>query len=205
MCTRLFRAAHANLARDGMHVHASATAAHVGPKRMFALILDFAAGSIRFDTPPRVGYANEARKGVHAHIAPSVRDRHTSRSGRYAYIIANIRCRHRPAGGGKLDVALDFFDADGPGSGLHFYRAAHAANRLRAGGYGGTDFRVARHLNRVSDSDVAHVRHILTDANGVASLFDGRIRESIVQALLRIVKAESRCAHFAANVNFAVV
>jgi len=38
----------------------------------------------------------------------------------------------------------------------------------------------------------------------VASLFDGRIREGIVQALLRIVKAESRCAHFAANVNFAV-
>src|SRR5882762_2921290 len=40
MCTRLFRAAHANLARDGMHVHASATAAHVGPKRMLALFLD---------------------------------------------------------------------------------------------------------------------------------------------------------------------
>jgi len=37
---RLFRAAHANLARDGMHVHASATAAHVGPKRMLALFLD---------------------------------------------------------------------------------------------------------------------------------------------------------------------
>src|ERR1700682_6805726 len=40
MCTRLFRAADANLARDSMHVHASATAAHVGPKRMLALLLD---------------------------------------------------------------------------------------------------------------------------------------------------------------------
>src|SRR6267378_5377740 len=269
---RLFRAADANLARDSMHVHASATAAHVGPKRMLALFLDddrnvganlarnrfrremeirrsrdaelygpgcrfqfpvavrarvslhgnpsrggtgfhvlcralnldFAAGSIRFDTASRIGYANEARKGVHTHIAPSVRDRHTSRSGRYAYIIAYIRGRHRPAGGGKLDVALDFFDTDGPRSGLHFNGAAHAANRLRAGRDGGADFRVARHLDRVSDADVAHARHFLADANGVASLLDGRIREGIVHALLRIVKAESRCAHFTAHLHFAV-
>src|SRR2546429_223446 len=40
MCTSLFRAGHSNFARDGMHVHASATAAHVGPKRMLALFLD---------------------------------------------------------------------------------------------------------------------------------------------------------------------
>src|SRR6202045_2461860 len=40
MCTKLFRAADANLARDSMHVHASATAAHMGPKRMLALLLD---------------------------------------------------------------------------------------------------------------------------------------------------------------------
>src|SRR5882762_9315471 len=152
MCTRLFRAAHANLARDGMHVHASATAAHVGPKRMFALFLDddrdvganlagdrfrremeirrswdaelngtghrskfpiavdtwisldgntsrgrmrlhvacralnldFATGCIRFDSPSGIRYANDARKSVHAYVAPSVRNRHTSRSGRYA-------------------------------------------------------------------------------------------------------------------------
>jgi len=44
---RLFRAAHANLARDGMHVHASATAAHVGPKRMLALFLDDDRMSVR--------------------------------------------------------------------------------------------------------------------------------------------------------------
>src|SRR5258708_8144345 len=190
MCTRLFRAADANLARNGMHVHASATAAHVGPKRMFALFLDddrnvganlagdrfrrememrrswaavsygpgcrfqfpvavrgrvslhrnsprggmrfhvlcralnldFAAGSIRFDTPPRIGYTNEARKGVHTHIAPSVRDRHTSRSGRYAYIIANIRGRHRPAARRKFDVPLPFSHPYGPRTSLHSYR-----------------------------------------------------------------------------------
>src|SRR5260370_22684560 len=159
-----------------------------------ALKLDFAARSICLDSPSRIGHANEARKGVHAHIAPSVRDRHTSRSGRYADIIANIRGRHRAAGGAKLDVALDFFDTDGPRSGLHFYRAAHAAYGLRAGRDGGTDFRVASHLNRIGDADVAHARHFLADANGVASLFDGRIREGIVQALLRIVKANPRRA-----------
>src|SRR5260370_32912796 len=98
-----------------------------------ALKLDFAARSICLDSPSRVGHANEARKGVHAHIAPGVRDRHTSRSGRYADIIANIRGRHRAAGGAKLDVALDFFDTDGPRTGLHFYRAPHAPNPLPPG------------------------------------------------------------------------
>src|SRR5713226_3308938 len=79
-----------------------------------ALKLDFAARSICLDSPSRIGHANEAGKGVHAHIAPSVRDRHTSRSGRYTDITANISGRHRPAGGRKLGVALDFFDTDGP-------------------------------------------------------------------------------------------
>src|SRR6266850_692794 len=40
MSPALFGAGHANFARDGMHVHASATAPHVGPKRMPALFLD---------------------------------------------------------------------------------------------------------------------------------------------------------------------
>src|SRR5260370_24425969 len=109
-----------------------------------ALNLDFAARSICLYSPSRVGHANEARKGVHAHIAPSVRDRHTSRSGRYADIIANIGGRHRAAGGVKLDFALDLFDTDGPPSGLHFYRAAPAPKRLRARRERGTSFRVPR-------------------------------------------------------------
>src|SRR2546430_12698708 len=40
MYTSLFRAAHANFARDGMHVHAAATTAYVGPKRMLALFFN---------------------------------------------------------------------------------------------------------------------------------------------------------------------
>ena len=40
MCAELFRAADADFARDGVHVNASTTAAHVGSKRMFALLLD---------------------------------------------------------------------------------------------------------------------------------------------------------------------
>jgi len=49
-----------------------------------------------------------------------------------------------------------------------------------------------RNLNGVSDADVAHARHVLTDSNGVAPLFDRRVRERDVQALLWIVKAETR-------------
>src|SRR3989442_3260937 len=138
MSQALFGAGHANFARDGMHVHASAAAAHVGPKRMLALFLDddrnvganlagdrfrremeirrsrdaelngtgyrskfpvavgtgisldgntsrgrmrlhvacralnldFPTGCIRFDSPSGIRYANDARKSVHAHVAP---------------------------------------------------------------------------------------------------------------------------------------
>jgi len=48
------------------------------------------------------------------------------------------------------------------------------------------------------------MRYFFADANGVASLFDRGIREGIVQALLRALGAESRCAHFAVHVYFAV-
>src|SRR5713101_6206864 len=168
------------------------------------LNLDLAARGIRLDPGPWPGDANDTGKGVHAHIAFDARHRYASRSGRYAEIIANISGRHRPAGGRKLDVPFDFFDADGPRGGLHLYRAAHSANGLRAGRDGGTYFRIARHQDRIGDADVTHARHFLADPDGVAPLLDGRIGEGIVQALLRIVKAESRCAHFAAHMYFAV-
>jgi len=48
------------------------------------------------------------------------------------------------------------------------------------------------------------MRHFLADANGVSRLFDGGIRDGVVQALPRVVNAESRCAHVAAHVHFSV-
>ena len=169
-----------------------------------ALNIDIAACSTRFDTPSRIRNAKDARDGVHVDITPDFRDGHTSGSRRNAEIVANISCGDGAAGSCELGVALDSFDADGARSGLNFYRTAHTANGLRAGGDGGAYFGVARHLNRVRDADVAHPGHFLADANGISRLFDGRIRDGIVQALLRVVKAESRCAHVAAHVHFSV-
>src|SRR5712692_5781229 len=169
-----------------------------------ALDFDFSTRVIGLDTRAWLRDADNARNSTRPHIAFDARHRYASRSGRYAEIIANISGRHRPAGGRKLDVPFDFFDADGPGGGLHLYRAAHSANGLRAGRDGGTYFRIARHQDRIGDADVTHARHFLADPDGVAPLLDGRIGEGIVQALLRIVKAESRCAHFAAHMYFAV-
>src|SRR6266699_3425523 len=53
---------HGNPSRGGMRLHVFCD----------ALNLDFAAAGIRFDAPSRMGYANNAGEGVHAHIAPSV-------------------------------------------------------------------------------------------------------------------------------------
>src|SRR5260370_36996326 len=86
----------------------------------------------------------------------------------------------------------------------HGYGTAYITNGLGAGRHGGANFGIVRNLNGVRDADVAHAGQFLADANGVASLFDGRIREGIVQALLRVVKAESRRPHFAAHVYFSV-
>src|SRR6266851_314874 len=168
------------------------------------LNIDLAARGDRLDSGSWPGHANDTGKGAHPDIPFDVRHRYASRNGRYAEIIANFSCGDGAAGRRELSVALGSFDADGPRGGLHLYRAAHPANGLRAGRDGGTYFRIARHQNRIGDADVTHVSHFLADANDVASLFDGRIRESIVQALLRIVEAESRCAHFAAHMYFAV-
>src|SRR5260370_58397 len=110
-------------------------------------------------------------------------------------VVANVFSRHGTASGGKLSVALDFLDADGPGSGFHFHRAAHIANGLSARRNGDIHVRVVWHLNGVSDGDVAHARHVFADADGVAPLLDGRIRNSLVQPLLWIVKSKTRGAH----------
>src|SRR5213082_2974365 len=169
-----------------------------------ALNVDITACSTCFDAPSRTGNAKDARDGANVDIAVDFRDRHTSGRGRYAEIIANIRCGNGTAGRGELGVALDFFDADGARSGLNFYRTAHAANSLRTGGDGGAYFCVARHLNRIRDADVARTGHFLADANGVSRLFDGRIRDSLVQTLPWVVKAESRGADIATHVYFSV-
>src|SRR5881398_1847669 len=116
-----------------------------------ALNVDIAACGARFDTPSRTGNAKDARDGAHVDIAVDFRDRHTSGRGRYAEIIDKIRCGYVTAVRGELGVALDFFDADGPRSGLNFYRTAHAANSLRTGGDGGAYFCVARDLNRIRE------------------------------------------------------
>src|SRR5258707_3712400 len=99
---------------------------------------------------------------------------------------------------------LDFFNTDRAGGGLNLHGPAHAANGLGAGSDVGTDFRVAGNLNRVCNADVAHARVIFSDADGIALLFDGRIRERIVEAFLRTLGAEPGSTDATVDVNFAV-
>src|SRR6266704_4475968 len=110
-------------------------------------------------------------------------------------VAANVFSRHGTASGGKLSVALDFLDADGPGSGFHFHRSAHIANGLSARRNGHIHFGVVWHLDGVCDGDVAHARHFFADADGVAPLLDGGIRNGLVQPLLWIVKSKTGGAH----------
>src|SRR6516162_5704500 len=59
-------------------------------------------------------------------------------------------------------------------------------------------------LNRVSDVHVAQMREVRAHVNGVAPLLDGRIRHCVIEALLRIVKAEAGRPHIAMHVYFTV-
>src|SRR5438034_10974094 len=98
-----------------------------------ALNVDIAARGIRFDTPSRIGNTNDARDGVHLHVAPNFQDRHTSGSGKNAEIVAKVTGGDRTAGCSELGESLDFFGANGPRGGLYFYGSSHAANGLRTG------------------------------------------------------------------------
>src|SRR5260370_32478634 len=160
-----------------------------------ALDFHFATRCVRLDARTGLGHANDTREGAHAHIAFDVRHSYASGSGRYMDVAANIFSRHGTASGGKLSVALDFLDADGPGGGFHFHRSAHIANGLSARRNGDIHVRVVWHLDGVCDGDVAHARHFFADADGVAPLLDGRIRNGLVQPLLWIVKSKTRRAH----------
>src|SRR5438477_170710 len=79
-----------------------------------------------------------------------------------------------------------------------------ALDENATGGDGGAYFCVARDLNRIRDADVAHTGNFLADTNGISRLSDGRIRDSLVQTLLWVVKAESRGADIATHVYFSV-
>src|SRR5260370_17212472 len=97
---------------------------------------------------------------------------------------------------------LDFFNTDRAGGGLNLHGPAHAANGLGAGSDVGTDFRVAGNLNRVCNADVAHARVIFSDADGIALLFDGRLRERIVDAFFLPLAAEPPTSNATVDLNF---
>src|SRR6266481_6873365 len=169
-----------------------------------ALDFDFSTCVAGVHARARICDADNAGNGVGAHIALDVRYAHVSGSGRHAEVASDIAGGNRSACGGEVGIAIDFFDADRAGGGAHVYGTGYIADGLGAGRDSGADFSFVRNLDGVSDADVAHARHIFTDANRVAFLLDGRIRDGVVQPLLRIVEAESRGAHFAAHVHFAV-
>src|SRR5437899_5782955 len=165
---------------------------------------NLATGGIRLDAASGLRDANDSREGTHSHITFHIRNGDAARSAGDVDVAADVTDRDGTAGGGELSVAVNFFDANRAGSGLHLYRATKLANGLRARGDGSADLSVVRYLNGVSNGDVAHAGHVFTDANGIASLLDGRIRKGVVGAFLRVVKPESRSAYVAVHVHLAV-
>src|SRR6267378_4281320 len=61
-----------------------------------------------------------------------------------------------------------------------------------------------RNLNGVGDGKVTQTGHFFSNSNGIAFLLDGRIRESLIQALLRISEAHPRNSNLPMHVHFAV-
>src|SRR5258707_8916876 len=169
-----------------------------------ALDFDFATRVGGLDTCAGLSNADNAGNSIGNHVAFDARCAYVTRSGRNMKFASNIVCRDGPACSGEVGIALDFFKADGTRGGVHGYGSSYISNDLGAGSHGGADFGIVRNLNVVGDRDVAQIREFFSDADGRAPLLDGWIRDGIVEALPRVVKAKSRGAHIGVNVHLAV-
>src|SRR5215472_7144321 len=136
---------------------------------------------------------------MHAGVTLDVGNGDVARSARDLHVAANILCRNRAAGGGELRVTIDLFDVNASGSRADFYWATQFADVYRAGGDVGVHLGVVGDFDLVSDGDIAHTGKIFANANRVASLLYGGIRDNVVQTLLRILKSETGGAYFGVN------
>src|SRR5579859_2671742 len=169
-------------------------------------VLDFhlTARGTSFDTSARMRNADHAGNGFDTDVPFHVGNGDVAGSAGDLDVAAHVTGSDRAAGRGQIGVLIDFFHANRAGGGVDLDRAPQITDILRARSNAGIHFRVVRNLNRVGNADVAQMRKVRTDANGVAALFDGRIRDGVIKALLRVVKSESRRSHLSVHVHFAI-
>src|SRR5579859_2751565 len=169
-------------------------------------ILDFhfAASRISFHAAAGVRNADHAGNGFDTDVPFHVGNGDVAGSAGDLDVAAHVTGSDRATGRGQIGVLIDFFHANRAGGGVDLDRAPQITDILRARSNAGIHFRVVRNLNRVGNADVAQMRKVRTDANGVAALFDGRIRDGVIKALLRVVKSESRRSHLSVHVHFAI-
>src|SRR5207249_4128632 len=168
------------------------------------LNLHLATGGISFDAATGMGDANYSRDGFDADIAFHVRNRDIAGSTGDLDIASYVTSRDRATRSRDLGVAVDFFHANRTRGGVDLYGATQIADVLCAGGDIGIHFGVMRDLNVVGDANVPQVREVRADANGVAPLLDGRIRNGVVEPLLPVVNSEPGRSHLSVHVHFAI-
>src|ERR1700730_16177808 len=147
---------------------------------------------------------NIARDGVSEHIPLGVQDSHAAGNARGTNIITAILGVNASAGRGEPNLAANVFAANGSGNRRCLHGAADVANDLRAGDARRIDFGIAGNFYGIADRDIVQARGVFTDAESVASEFDRRVGNEVVQTALRIAETESGDAHITVNVDFAV-
>src|SRR5437764_2456463 len=175
-----------------------------GPVIVRILNLHLAAGCISLNAATGMGDANDAGDGLDPDIAFHVRNRDIAGSTGDLHIASYVISRDRATRSRELGVAVDFFDANRTRGGVDLYGATQIADVLCAGRDPGIHFGVMRDLNVVGDANVPQVREVRADANGVTPLLDGRIRNGVVEPLLRVVKSEAGSSHLSVHVHFAI-
>src|SRR5690348_6204212 len=116
-------------------------------------------------------------------------------------IFAEIRSGNRAAGGVDLDGTIDVLDANGTGSGVDLDGAVDFADIDGTGGDGGVDLGEVGDFNDVVDGNVAEAVEVLADADGVGSLFDGRMGDDFVEDLTGVLKEPAAGVDFGMNLD----
>src|SRR5262249_50238345 len=129
---------------------------------------------------------------------------HATGNARRLHIVADIERIDRSACRAQAHLLVDMVDAQRSGRGVRLHRTLDLVNRLRAGREIRIDFSVVRNFDLIRDGNVSQAVHVLADANRGATLFDRRIGEEVVDALLRAAETETGGVDFSVDVDFAV-
>src|SRR6266849_3513574 len=93
-------------------------------------------------------------------------------------------------------------DASRSGGSLH--GAANSTDRLRPRSDRGAHFRFPRYFDHIIDGQVVQAGYLFADSNRVSPLLDRRIRNEVLQTILRIFEEKSGNTDVAVDVNFSI-